>query len=169
MAYKTRVNPKTGVTEYKVRYYFMRDNKKRDSETAWFSSLEKAEQEAKKQKEIKEKEDRHRAKQRRDKKLVTAYEEFIDYLQGQADKEITNTDIKELNMARAILNNCCFSHYLQLHVAHYLPPFSKLSQRFQHIIQSQLCILNTVIKKRSTLFNPNEFADCKNIRVFCNV
>ena len=65
--------------------------------------------------------------------------------------------------------SCCFSHYLQLHVAHYLPPFSKLSQRFQHIIQSQLCILNTVIKKRSTLFNPNEFADCKNIRVFCNV
>ena len=67
------------------------------------------------------------------------------------------------------LLQCCFSHYLQLHVAHYLPPFSKLSQRFQHIIQSQLCILNTVIKKRSTLFNPNEFADCKNIRVFCNV
>lgn len=70
---------------------------------------------------------------------------------------------------RGFDTKCCFSHYLQLHVAHYLPPFSKLSQRFQHIIQSQLCILNTVIKKRSTLFNPNEFADCKNIRVFCNV
>lgn len=36
MAYKTRINPKTGKTEYKVRYYFMADGKKRDSETGWF-------------------------------------------------------------------------------------------------------------------------------------
>lgn len=82
-----------------------------------------------------------------------------------------NPPFQSLIVDRRIFHQeyCCFSHYLQLHVAHYLPPFSKLSQRFQHIIQSQLCILNTVIKKRSTLFNPNEFADCKNIRVFCNV
>lgn len=105
MAYKTRVNPKTGVTEYKVRYYFMRDGKKRDSETAWFSSLERAEKEARLQKDIKEKEDRHNVKQRRDKKLITAYEEFIEHLQRQADKEITNTDKKELSMANAILHN----------------------------------------------------------------
>lgn len=105
MAVRTRINPKTGLTEYKVRYYFMRDGKKRDSDTAWFTSLERAEKEAKIQKEIKEKEDRHRVKQRRDKKLITAYEEFIDHLQEQADKEITNTDKKEVNMARAILNN----------------------------------------------------------------
>ena len=105
MAVRTRINPKTGVTEYKVRYYFMRDGKKRDSDTAWFTSLERAEKEAKIQKEIKEKEDRHRVKQRRDKKLITAYEEFIEHLKEQADKEITNTDKKELNMANAILHN----------------------------------------------------------------
>ena len=55
MAYKTRINPKTGNVEYKVRYYFMREGKKRDSETAWFTNLEKAEKEAKK---LKEKADR---------------------------------------------------------------------------------------------------------------
>ena len=80
MAHKERVNPKTGKKEYKVRYYFIREGKKRDSETAWFDTLEKAEKEAKKQKEIKEKEDRNKITQRRDKKLITAYEEFIAYL-----------------------------------------------------------------------------------------
>lgn len=105
MAYKTRTNPRTGNTEYKVRYYFMADGKKRDSETAWFTSLEKAQKEAKIQKETKEKADRHKATQRRDKKLVTAYEEFIQYQRTLADKEITNTDIKEWNMANAIRNN----------------------------------------------------------------
>ena len=105
MAYKTRVNPKTGKTEYKVRYYFMREGKKRDSETGWFNSLEKAEKEAKKQKEIKEKEDRNNVVKRRDKKLITAYEEFINHLEEEAKKELTNTDIKELNMAKAIYNN----------------------------------------------------------------
>ena len=53
MASKERINPKTGKKEYKVRYYFMREGKKRDSETGWFDTLEKAEKEAKKQKEIK--------------------------------------------------------------------------------------------------------------------
>ena len=55
MAYKERINPRTGKKEYKVRYYFVADGKKRDSETAWFTSLEKAEKEARKQKETKEK------------------------------------------------------------------------------------------------------------------
>lgn len=105
MAYRTRRNPRTGKTEYKVRYYFMADGKKRDSETAWFETLEKAQIEAKTQKETKEKADRHKATQRRDTKLITAYERFIDYLQLQADKSISNTDIKELNAGKAICNN----------------------------------------------------------------
>lgn len=105
MAYKTRVNPRTGKTEYKVRYYFMADGKKRDSETGWFTNLEKAEKEAKTLKEAKEKADRHKVTQRRDKKLITAYEDFIEYLTRQAHKEITNSDIKELNVAKAICNN----------------------------------------------------------------
>ena len=105
MAYKTRVNPKTGNTEYKVRYYFLRDGKKRDSETSWFASLDLAEREAKRQKENKEKEDRHNITQRRDKKLITAYEDFCDYLEKEKNKEKSNTDVKEYNMAKAILNN----------------------------------------------------------------
>ena len=65
----------------------MREGKKRDSETAWFDTLEKAEKEAKKQKEIKEKEDRNNITQRRDKKLVTAYEEFIAHLKNYQMKK----------------------------------------------------------------------------------
>ncbi len=105
MASKERINPKTGKKEYKVRYYFMREGKKRDSETAWFDTLEKAEKEAKKQKEIKEKEDRNNITQRRDKKLITAYEEFIAYLKQLSDKEISNTNKKEYQTASAIYNN----------------------------------------------------------------
>ena len=95
MAYRERINPRTGKKEYKVRYYFMKQGKKRDSETAWFSSLDKAEKEAKKQKEQKEKEDRDIFLQRRDKKIVTAYEEFKKYLGVLAEREESNTDIKD--------------------------------------------------------------------------
>ena len=105
MAYKERINSKTGKKEYKVRYYFMREGKKRDSETAWFDTLEKAEKEAKKQKELKEKEDRNNITQRRDKKLVTAYEEFIAYLKKLSDEETSNTNKKEYQTANAIYNN----------------------------------------------------------------
>ena len=105
MAYRERINPRTGKKEYKVRYYFMKQGKKRDSETAWFSSLDKAEKEAKKQKEQKEKEDRDIFLQRRDKKIVTAYEEFKKYLGVLAEREESNTDIKEYRMAKAIYKN----------------------------------------------------------------
>ena len=81
----------------------MREGKKRDSETAWFDTLEKAEKEAKKQKEIKEKEDRNKITQRRDKKLITAYEEFIEYLKQLSDQETSNTNKKEYQTAKA---NC---------------------------------------------------------------
>ena len=105
MAYKERINPKTGRKEYKVRYYFKADGKKKDSETAWFESLEHAEREAKKLKELKEKADRDKTTQRRDKKLISAYEEFIEYLKIVSDKDETNTDKKEWQTARAIYNN----------------------------------------------------------------
>lgn len=64
---------------------------------------------------------------------------------------------------------CCSSNYLRLHVALYLQLFSRLSRMQHHIIQARLGTLNTVIQKRSTLFNPNEIAGSKNIRVFCNI
>lgn len=105
MAHKERINPKTGKKEYKARYYFMREGKKRDSETAWFDTLEKAEREAKKQKELKEKEDRNNITQKRDKKLVTAYEEFIEHLKRLSEEETSNTNKKEYQTAKAIYNN----------------------------------------------------------------
>lgn len=92
MAIKERINPKTKKKEYKVRYYFMADGKKRDSETGWFSTKEKAEREAKLLKERKEKEDRNKVLERRDKKLITVYEEYLQYLKKEADKNISNTD-----------------------------------------------------------------------------
>lgn len=102
MAYKERVNPKTGKKEYKYRYYFIADGKKRDSETAWFESLERAKKEAEEQKAKKEKADRNKVTQRRDKKLITAYEEYIEYLKVIADKEISGSDRAIYNVAKNI-------------------------------------------------------------------
>lgn len=102
---KERINPKTGKKEYKARYYFMKEGKKRDSETAWFPTAEKAEKEAKRLKEMKEKADRDISLQRRDKKLISAYKEFIDHLEVLADREETNTHRKDFNVASAVLNN----------------------------------------------------------------
>lgn len=102
MAYKERVNPKTGKKEYKYRYYFVADGKKRDSETAWFESLERAKKEAEEQKAKKEKADRNKVTQRRDKKLITAYEEYLEYLKVIADKEISGSDRAIYNVAKNI-------------------------------------------------------------------
>lgn len=102
MAYRERINPKTGNKEYKYRYYFIADGKKKDSETAWFTSKELAEKEGKKLKDEKEKADRNKVLQRRDKKLITAFEEFIEYLKNQSDKNESNTDKKMHQTAKAI-------------------------------------------------------------------
>ena len=83
---------------------------------------------------------------------------FSQLVKSLAEKENVTEKLK-----------CCSSHYLRLYFAHYLQPFSRLSRMPHHIIQVQLCKLNTVTKNRSTLFNPNEFADSKYIRVFCNI
>ena len=102
MAYKERINPKTGKKEYKYRYYFVADGKKRDSETAWFGSLEKAKKEAEEQKAKKEKADRNKVTQRRDKKLITAYEEYLECLKIIADKENSGSDRGIYNVAKNI-------------------------------------------------------------------
>lgn len=105
MAHKERINPRTGKKEYKYRYYFIADGKKRDSETAWFDSLEKAKKEAEEQKAKKEKADRNKVTQRRDKKLVSAFEEYVEYLKVIADKEIVTSDKSYYSVANNIYNN----------------------------------------------------------------
>lgn len=102
MAYRERINPKNGNKEYKVRYYFMADGKKRDSETAWFDSLEKAQKEAKKMKEDKERADRNKRLERRDKLLLTAFEEFTECLKEKSSKKELSTDVKNYKLANSI-------------------------------------------------------------------
>ena len=106
MAYRDRKNPKTGEKEYKVRYYFMRDGKKRDSETSWFNSLAKATEEAERLKKEKEKADMHRRLERRDKMLITAYEEYVDELKKiKENPQSTITYHKLYYASRSIKNN----------------------------------------------------------------
>lgn len=88
-AFKERVNPKTGKTEYKFRYYFYKDGKKRDSDTGWFPSKREAQREGERLKEEKEANERDSILQRRDKLLKTAFDEFIDYYESLATRETT--------------------------------------------------------------------------------
>lgn len=104
MGYRERINPKTGEKEFKYRYYFVADGKKKDSETAWFSSKAKAKKEGEKLKEQKIKADRDKAIQRRDKLLVTAFDEHIKELKIENDKKEKCTAIKNYRTAKAIRN-----------------------------------------------------------------
>lgn len=104
MAHRERINPKTGEKEYKVRYYFMKEGKKRDSETAWFSTLAKAQKEAERMKKEKERADRNNRLQRRDKLLVTVFEEFIGDLKKELPKQESITAGKLYSVALAIRN-----------------------------------------------------------------
>lgn len=105
MATKERINPKTGKKEYKVRYYFMREGKKRDSETAWFSTLAAAEKEAKALKEAKEAEDRNKITEKRNKKLYDVLGEYIDYLKQESKDSNSNNYAILLKRANAIYKN----------------------------------------------------------------
>ena len=104
MGYRERINPKTGKKQYKYRYYFITDGKKRDSETSWFATREKAKAEGERLKQEKEKADRNKVLQRRDKLLVTAFEEYIEMLKKEVDKKESNTPIKIYRTAKAIRN-----------------------------------------------------------------
>ena len=89
MAFKERVNPKTGKVEYSYRYYFYRDGKKRDSNTAWCSSLDEARREAQRLKKEKEEKENNSILQRRDTLLSTAFDGFIKYYETKATEKTT--------------------------------------------------------------------------------
>lgn len=104
MAYKTRVNKKTGKTEYKVRYYFYAKGIKRDSETGWFPSLEKAEKEAEELKKKKELEDELRIQSNINKKLDTVFYEYVQHLKEEKEKKGNTTSISYYKLARTVYN-----------------------------------------------------------------
>lgn len=89
MAFKERINPKTKKKEYKYRYYFYKDGKKRDSDTGWFSSKKEAQLEGERLKAEKEQAETDIVIQRRNKLLKTAFDEFIEEYRAQATRETT--------------------------------------------------------------------------------
>lgn len=105
MAIKTRINPKTGKKEYKVRYYFFAEGKKKDSETGWFTSQSKAEKEAQLLAARKEAEYLNNINARRDRKLYSVMDDYIEYLKEKKDKQETNTDTTRLTVTQSIRRN----------------------------------------------------------------
>lgn len=105
MAYKTRINPKTNKKEYKVRYYFTAEGKKRDSETGWFTSLEKAEKEAEELKKKKEEADKLRIVSNRNKLLDTVFFEYVQYLKDKYEREKTTTSKSYYELGKNVYNN----------------------------------------------------------------
>lgn len=112
MGFRERINPKTGKKEYKYRYYYIRDEKKRDSETAWFNSKEKAQEEGEKLKALKEKMERDKTIQRRDKMLISAFEEFIEYM-GELSATNESTTIKKRYKTAKVMYNKHFPLNIQ--------------------------------------------------------
>lgn len=113
MAVSTRTN-KDGKIEYKARYYFFRDGKKRDSETGWFSSEKEALNEAEKLKTQKETEERYKVASRRDKQLITVYEEYIEYLKKKYESEDGNNTDKNIYIRAKVIKNKYFPYDLQI-------------------------------------------------------
>lgn len=105
-SYKQRINPKTQLPEYKVRFYFYTNGgtKRHDSETAWLPSLEQAREVAQRTKEAKEKEDRKNMKARRDMFLETAFSKFCDVLEEKANEKKDTTSITYQTVSNTIKN-----------------------------------------------------------------
>lgn len=105
-SYKQRINPKTQLPEFKVRFYFYTNGgtKRHDSETAWLPSLEQAREVARITKEAKEKEDRKNMKARRDMFLETAFSKFCDVLEEKANEKKDTTSITWQTVATTIKN-----------------------------------------------------------------
>lgn len=104
MAYKERINKKTGKKEYKVRYYFNAQGKKRDSETGWFTSLEKAEKEAEALKRKKEAEDQLRIQNNTNKTIDTVYYEYVEYLKEEYERNKSVTNKSYYNLGKTVYN-----------------------------------------------------------------
>ena len=88
-SFKEQINKKTGKKEYRCRYYFYRDGKKRDSHTGWFPTKEEAEAEAKRLAKEKTEAEANTVLQRRDKQGTTALEEVIEEYDKKSTRETT--------------------------------------------------------------------------------
>lgn len=106
---RTRVNKKTGKTEYKARYYWRDEtDKRRDSETGWMDTPDKARKEAEKLKIYKE--EMARVNIRLDGKVKmtveSAMSQWIEELREKAYRETmdnTTSDVTLYKRARTLL------------------------------------------------------------------
>ncbi len=106
MKAKTRINPKTFKTEYKIRYLWKdSEGKRKDSETGWFPTEAAALKNAtilKLQKEANAKDGRE---VKNNKLLSTVYDEWLETMKRKANRETTEnttSDVSRYQKARTI-------------------------------------------------------------------
>ena len=106
MKAKTRINPKTRKTEYKIRYLWKdSEGKRKDSETGWFPTEKQAFENAqilKLQKEANAKDGRN---VKNNKLLSTIYNEWLETMKAKANRETTDnttTDVSRYQKARTV-------------------------------------------------------------------
>ena len=124
MAIKERINPKTGNKEYKCRYYYYKDGKKRDSETGWFNTKREAELQAERLKDEKELAEKDAYIQRSNKLLRTAFNEFIDEYEELANRDTTDntcTEVSHWRRAKTIKSKYFPAHIQNLKVSQINP------------------------------------------------
>ena len=107
MKAKTRINPKTKQTEYKLRYLWKdSEGKRKDSETGWFPTEAAAFKNAqilKIQKEANAKDGRD---VKNNKLLITVYKDWLETMKAKANRETTEnttTDVSRYQKARTVL------------------------------------------------------------------
>ncbi len=104
MGYKTKIDKRTGKTLYAWRYYFLNEEgKKVDTNTGYFETKGEAEAEGRRLEQARKEEREHTELKRRDKYLVTAFQEFINELEKKAHRKTTdNTSSDDAMYHRAI-------------------------------------------------------------------
>ena len=102
MTVRERINPKTNQKQYKARYYFRENGKRTDSETSWFETKEQAEKEAERLKAQREQMDLLRQVERRDKRLITMYVEYMEECRRKSEKQEKTTDVQYYRTVKTI-------------------------------------------------------------------
>lgn len=102
-SYRTRIN--NGKTEYKVRYYFIKEGKKHDSETGWFKTLPAAVKEADALIIKNETEESLKVATRRDRYLIVVFNDFYEFMKLEEVRLKTVTWVNMRKLTQTLLNN----------------------------------------------------------------
>lgn len=124
MAFRERINRKTGKIEYAYRYYYLKNGKKVDSNTGWFSTKLEAKRVGENLKLQKETAEKDIAFQRQNKLVKTAFNEFIDAYEDLANRDTTDntcTDASFWRRAKTIRENYFPSHIQKTKVGKITP------------------------------------------------